>query len=329
MNTSYKVSIIIPVYNVENYIETCVKSVIHQDYNNIEIILVDDGSPDNSGDIIDKLAEDDSRIKVIHKNNSGVSAARNAGIRASTGDYIMFIDGDDWVDTNYVSYYLSLVDNSNCSIGMNKNYYSVNIIRSNDQYNVVPAEQVIEWIYSGIIFVAVWNKIFSRKLLIDNSLLFNEDIWYGEGLLFNIECLQYVDYVVVGEKSVYHQTFNPDSAMRKFSLESNLCGIKSLDLQKTLWVKKNDRIENEWLFHRYKFNRSIASGLLESKLEEKNREIYNECIRNIRKDILLPLKMEKSLKVRIGWLCYYLFPRLMAKRDHKKKLSLINKQRAT
>lgn len=98
------VSIIVPVYNVEKFIFKTVNSILNQDYKNIEIILVDDGSPDNSARIIDELAKKDNRIVCVHKENGGVSSARNAGLKIATGEYVTFIDGDDWVEPNYVSY---------------------------------------------------------------------------------------------------------------------------------------------------------------------------------------------------------------------------------
>ena len=220
------VSIIVPVYNVEKFVEKCVKSLMNQTHKNIEIILVDDGSPDHSPEIIDRIAAEDQRVHVIHQQNRGVSAARNAGLQCASGEYVMFVDGDDWVDSDYVSYFLMLVSENGSLIGMNKNNYSTGKIKTNEERYVVKAETAIEWIYSDEIFVAVWNKIYSRRLLVDNNISFDPTIWYGEGMLFNIQCLQYVDTVAIGEKSVYHQTFNPDSAMRKFNLKSNLCGIK-------------------------------------------------------------------------------------------------------
>lgn len=96
-----KISVIIPVYNVEKYLNKCVESVINQNYKNLEIILVDDGSPDNCPAICDELALKDDRVKVIHKVNGGVSSARNAGIDNATGDYITFIDSDDYIDNNF------------------------------------------------------------------------------------------------------------------------------------------------------------------------------------------------------------------------------------
>ena len=310
------VSIIVPVYNVEKFVEKCVKSLMNQTHKNIEIILVDDGSPDHSPEIIDRIAAEDQRVHVIHQQNRGVSAARNAGLQCASGEYVMFVDGDDWVDSDYVSYFLMLVSENGSLIGMNKNNYSTGKIKTNEERYVVKAETAIE---------AVWNKIYSRRLLVDNNISFDPTIWYGEGMLFNIQCLQYVDTVAIGEKSVYHQTFNPDSAMRKFNLKSNLCGIKSLDVQKSIWKKVTPAIEKAWEYHRYCFNRSISSGLLESEMVSEYPDVYKECIRNIRKGIMMPLTREKTLKAKVGWLIYFVSPSLMAKRSISLRKKLLRK----
>ena len=94
------VSVIVPIYNVEKYLEKCIESIVNQTYKNLEIILVDDGSPDNCPAICDEWAQKDSRIKVIHKKNGGLSSARNAGLEVSNGEYISFVDSDDWLDEN-------------------------------------------------------------------------------------------------------------------------------------------------------------------------------------------------------------------------------------
>ena len=98
MKENIKVSIIVPIYNVEKYVRTCVNSLISQTYNNIEIILVDDGSKDKSGSICNEFAQQDKRIRVIHKKNGGLSSAREAGINHASGEYVMIVDGDDWID---------------------------------------------------------------------------------------------------------------------------------------------------------------------------------------------------------------------------------------
>lgn len=103
MSSSPLVSIIVPVYKVENYVSRTIQSILNQDYPSLELILVDDGSPDDSPMILDQFASQDSRVKVFHQKNSGVSSARNVGLSAATGEYLMFVDGDDWVDEDYLS----------------------------------------------------------------------------------------------------------------------------------------------------------------------------------------------------------------------------------
>lgn len=96
------ISVIVPIYNVENYLGKCIDSIINQTYRNLEIILVDDGSPDNCGEICDQYASQDIRIRVIHKTNGGLSDARNAGMQIMNGEFLMFVDSDDWLQDNCV-----------------------------------------------------------------------------------------------------------------------------------------------------------------------------------------------------------------------------------
>lgn len=98
MNQSPRISVIVPVYNVEQYLPRCVESILAQTYENLEILLVEDGTKDNSGAICDAYARQDARVKAIHKENGGLSSARNAGIDAATGDYLSFVDSDDWIE---------------------------------------------------------------------------------------------------------------------------------------------------------------------------------------------------------------------------------------
>lgn len=231
----------------------------------------------------------------------------------------MFVDGDDWVDDDYVSYFVDLIEKHGCDIGMDKNNYMVEKTMSADKSYRVSAEKAIEWIYLGTLFVAVWNKIYKTSLLRESGVLFNEEIWYGEGMLFNIECLQCVEEVAIGEKAVYHQTYNPDSAMRSFNLESNFCGIRSMELQKDVWKKKSRAIKRAWTYHRYCFNRTIIGGLVDSEIVDENREVYDECVRNLRKGILIPLSVERNPRKIMGWLMYFANPMLMANRGKRKK----------
>ncbi len=112
------ITVIVPVFKVEKYLEKCVKSICCQTYKNLEIILVDDGSPDNCGKMCDKYAKSDKRIKVIHKENGGLSDARNAGIKMATGKYIAFVDSDDYVSNDYIEYMYKILKKENTKISI-------------------------------------------------------------------------------------------------------------------------------------------------------------------------------------------------------------------
>ena len=112
------IAVIVPIYKVEKYLEKCVRSIISQTYKNIEIILVDDGSPDNCGKLADNLAKTDSRIKVVHKVNGGLSSARNAGIDVAQGDYIGFVDSDDTIEPFMYEKLLSLLQKENTKLSV-------------------------------------------------------------------------------------------------------------------------------------------------------------------------------------------------------------------
>ena len=110
------ISVIVPIYNVEQYLDRCVKSIVEQTYTNLEIILVDDGSPDNCGAMCDSWAARDNRIKVIHKENGGLSDTRNAGLGIATGDFISFIDSDDWIESAFYEKLLTAIRESNAEV---------------------------------------------------------------------------------------------------------------------------------------------------------------------------------------------------------------------
>ena len=125
------ISIIIPVYKVEPYLRKCLDSVVQQTYRNLEIILVDDGSPDSCGAICDEYATKDERITVIHQENKGLSAARNAGLDIATGDYIQFVDSDDWIEPDALATVLSIAEDHHVDIvcfGFNKHLPSGEIL---------------------------------------------------------------------------------------------------------------------------------------------------------------------------------------------------------
>lgn len=171
------ISFIIPVYNVERYLKRCVNSVIEQIYRNIEIILIDDGSTDQSGFICDELAAQDSRIKVIHKKNGGLSSARNAGIRLAKGDYLCFVDSDDWVDIDLIEKLLSILDPKKDDVFV----YGLRMVdewsaRSGGEISAatMTGEEALASFVCNKINGYAWNKLVRRKLMLDNNILYPE-----------------------------------------------------------------------------------------------------------------------------------------------------------
>lgn len=168
------VSIIIPVYNVEKYLEACIKSAINQTYPNIEVILIDDGSTDSSGNICDSYALNDSRIKVIHKHNQGLSAARNDGLDISKGEYVFFLDSDDYLNENAISVMVDKISKNNADIVM-CGYNTVdesgnNIIEQHFDDVVLYIEDCFDYMFSGkepLLAIVSWNKLYDRTIFDD------------------------------------------------------------------------------------------------------------------------------------------------------------------
>ena len=166
------VSVIVPVYNVESYVAKCIESIINQTFKDLEIILIDDGSTDSSGSICDSFAEKDKRIKVIHKENGGLSSARNAGLDIAVGEYIVFVDSDDYINLKMVeTLYLAIIDNkADLSIC---NYIHVNELGEEigiselrlTKRQIISSEWMLERISRGWTFGAIaWNKMYSSKV---------------------------------------------------------------------------------------------------------------------------------------------------------------------
>lgn len=164
-----KLSVIVPVYKVEPYIHKCVDSILGQTYTNLEVILVDDGSPDNCGKICDEYAAKDKRVKVIHKKNGGLSDARNAGIDISTGDIIGFIDSDDYIEARMYQEMIDYMEHNNLDIVCaDTNQVKGNKIKFKPRYKknyVWSKQEALSEILNGNLDNAAWNKIYKREII--------------------------------------------------------------------------------------------------------------------------------------------------------------------
>ncbi|MGN0490935.1 glycosyltransferase family 2 protein [Ruminococcus sp.] len=213
--SSIKFSIIIPVYNVEKYLNECVESVINQTYSNFEIILVDDGSTDSSPKICDSYVEKDNRIKVIHKKNGGLSSARNVGIKNMTGDYVLFLDSDDfWDDKSLLSSIDEVIRNYGSDViilGYRKFYdekrvYVNGYDTTTYEHGKTKAEQVKSLISNNLFESSAWSKIVNTKLFRDDRLFFTEGV-YSEDIDWSARLLIYADsfYALSGYGLAYRQ----------------------------------------------------------------------------------------------------------------------------
>lgn len=166
------ISVIVPIYKVETYLNRCVESIVHQTYKNLEIILVDDGSPDNCPALCDEWAQKDNRIRVIHKSNGGLSDARNAGLHIANGEYISFVDSDDWLAPEFYALLLTTLQDTKSDISMckvQKVWKSEDaqiLVKDVYEHEVLDTIQALhELIVENKIQQVVWNKLYKRKIV--------------------------------------------------------------------------------------------------------------------------------------------------------------------
>ncbi|MDT2737236.1 glycosyltransferase family 2 protein [Enterococcus pseudoavium] len=221
-----EISIIVPVYNVEKYLNKCVDSILNQTFKDFEVILVDDGSPDNSGAICDQYAEKDSRVKVVHKKNGGLSDARNAGIDISTGNFLSFIDSDDYIDNDMIDILyddITQKDGDISVVGYYDEYGGIvkNCKKNKDKIEILSRETAIEKILEGKELTAnVWNKLYKRELF--EKIRFMNNV-IAEDAFIIVELLLLCNKVVVNKKFKYHYVH------RKGSITTSVYSIKDLD----------------------------------------------------------------------------------------------------
>lgn len=225
------ISIIISVYNIAAYIERCVYSILEQTYTDLEVILVDDGSADESGRICDKLGKLDNRIVVVHKENGGNASARNAGIDAARGEYITFVDGDDYVEKNTYEEMLAEMNGSDCSIvccGMIvTDVNGKDTIQVREERKVYSKEEALLDFFAreGNIKPSACNKVFRRDLF-DRGIRFNNDVIHEDTEAMP-RFLNAAEKVVVMNKAFYHYVKRKNSA--RTSRYFNIRGYHILD----------------------------------------------------------------------------------------------------
>ena len=213
MNDTNLVSIVVAVYKSEPFLRKLLDSICNQTYKNLEVILMDDGSPDNSGIICDEYASKDNRFVVIHKKNGGACEARNQGLERATGEYVSIIDGDDWLEPDYVEYLLSAATSTGSDMAMTDKIFTTRdrVQTLNDKIEVWTSEKAAASIIYPFIPIGPWNKLYKLELIKKNSIDFNVP-WSGEGLYFSFMAAQHANQVAVGHKKIYNYS---TSALQK------------------------------------------------------------------------------------------------------------------
>lgn len=212
------VTVVVPVYNVVDYLEKCIFSVVNQTYLNLEIIIVDDGSTDGSSQLCDELAKRDKRIKVIHKENGGVVSARKRGVKEAQGEYVLCVDSDDWIDSVMIEEMVEIARCNNADIvtsGLIKEDGDVHIERTDSiKEGVYEDDDAKKYLYQHMIYNQstekigisgyIWNKLFAKQLLKDVLLQMSDSIRYSEDSAVVYCCLVKAECVVVTYKKYYH-----------------------------------------------------------------------------------------------------------------------------
>lgn len=211
------VTIIVPGFNIENYVRRCLESISNQSYKNLEIVLVNDGSTDETGKIFDDYAKKDERIRVLHKSNGGVSSARNLGLQQATGDYVLFVDGDDWLEKNAIEMLVDVVklyDNDVVLFEYCVDYVDgkKNVCLHPELHGSMTVQQAIENTIAPINRF-VWSKLYKRSIL--RGVYFDETIHLGEDTLFACEAMINGESAYFIAKPLYHYVQSANSATRK------------------------------------------------------------------------------------------------------------------
>lgn len=228
MNEKPVVSVIIPVYNVQDYVEKCLNSVMNQTLKNIEIIVVDDGSTDRSPSIIDEIAKTDERIRVIHSENGGVSAARNKGLDIARGRYIGFVDSDDYIEPDMYEKMVAVAENNNCDI-VQCAFFSGDIDPNNIEREKAGLYNRRQALVGSLNVVggSVWNKIYSSGTL--SGVRFREGLNMGEDRVFAIDSYLRCNSLAVIEDILYHYVLRDGSAVHTGVSRKNIDGLVFFD----------------------------------------------------------------------------------------------------
>lgn len=280
------ITIVVPVYNVEKYLNKCVESIVNQTYENLEIILVDDGSPDNCPQMCDEWAKKDCRIKVVHKKNGGLSSARNAGIDAMTGDYVLFIDSDDYIELNMaeIMYTNIIKDNYDVCVCNNshtdKNY---NIISTTGfKGTVLKGDEIIQSFLKTTVFdsSSTCNKMYKYSVLEKYNLRFDETIKWGEDYPFNYYYFRVIDKMISIDDVLYHYLMEREGSITDNVTSGSVSRWQFVRM--SMLEEKDNKVNYKIALSKYA---SELMCTLRELLNSGNKELINQHFAEITDEI--------------------------------------------
>ncbi len=291
------ISVIVPVYNVEKWLNKCVDSILAQTYKNIELILVDDGSPDRCGEICDSYAEKDARVKVIHQENARQGAARNSGLDIAKGDYIGFVDSDDYIAPDMYEEMLSKMEEHNADMAV-CGFYNISPYRAvagstHDGVLVMDNREAMKTYYStNLIHCTVWNKLYKRELWED--LRFPEKIFREDEYIFYKVLTKSKRTVHIGDAKYYYNIREGSSEHGRFD-DRYMISIESIDRQLSFvegnYPELRESVMNGCVRVRY----SLIEMMVLSGGVKKYEKEYREMKEFLKKNKEMAMRLEKRI----------------------------------
>lgn len=302
-----KLSIIVPIYNVEKYVRECIDSIINQAYTNLEIILIDDGSEDSCGEICDEYAKKDARIVALHQKNAGLSAARNLGVSAARGEYIGFVDGDDYIHTDMYKEMMLMAEKHNADIVECQRINFIDEetpegIQITRGYKLLSGKEALGQLISlekkaGFPVYAVWDKIFKKELLENEEFpmgYIHEEYFYDAKIFLKAK-----RYIILSDKLYFHRERQNSITTSKFS-EKDLDKLKLISQRTNFLIEKGEEklakyskieyfyVELNYYAKAMESNNFAIANLAREELNDNKKEILGWNLSIIRRfDILL------------------------------------------
>ncbi len=325
MDNQVLISVIIPVYNVEEYLRECVDSVLNQTFRDFEIILVDDGSTDSSGDICDEYVEKDERVTVIHQKNGGLSVARNTGLSEANGKYVYFLDSDDYISENALATLLNIAENDNSDIvffdaisfadtddfKVNQNYIRKNKYLTDNGFDIFASMVQCKEFHSAVPLLFI-----SKQLLLDSSIKFVPGILY-EDMVFTYQIFCSAETVSQCSRALYHRRYRKDSIMTSAKSKKHFDGCVAVYSHNSEFTK-NLTLENTSAAYEFVSRCAFNIFNVYEKLGRADKKSCKSELKKAKKDIIKNKAFgNKALKMRcygkVFWFIYKVFEKTVGR----------------